>query len=210
MKGRRLAALAASALVAAGAAAGVTYAFWGDDASMAMPVIRSGNLALQPVGTPQWQETSPGVTHTFGMQSDQFTANHLATPGDSFTLRQQFRVVLEGDNMAARVTVRWTAPPALQAGGGVTATYVIRMPDGTTSAPTPIGRSVTVPGGADNLTPAEVAAWGSNAWTAVVTFTFTGTSSVVVAPTAVPTPPVASIGAVVIEVAQVRQGDGFQ
>jgi len=211
MRARRALSLVASALVVAGATAGITYALWGEDASLAMPVVRSGNLALELVGTPTWTETSPDVTpaHSFGMQGDQMTANHLATPGDTFTLRQRFRTVLTGDNLAARVTVRWANPPGLLPTGRVTATYVVTTPDGTSSAPQPVGSPVTVPGGTDNITPAEVAAWGTTPWSVTVTLAYTGTSSVVVAPTTVGSVPVTSLGTVVVELAQVRRGDGF-
>ncbi|UZN02236.1 hypothetical protein [Cellulomonas sp. S1-8] len=212
MRARRVLSLAASALVVAAATAGITYALWGEDASVAMPVIRSGNLELQIVGTPTWTETSPGVTpvHAFGMQGDQITANHLATPGDAFTLRQQFRTVLTGDNVAARVNVRWATPPSLQPTGRVTATYVVTMPDGTASAPVALGSPVTLPGGTDNITPAEVASWGTTPWSVTISLVYTGTSAVVVAPSAVGSAPVTTTGAVVVELAQVRSGDGFQ
>ncbi|MCC2320474.1 hypothetical protein [Cellulomonas xiejunii] len=211
MRARRTLALVASALVVAGATAGITHALWGQDASLAMPVVRSGNLALEFVGTPTWTETSPDVTpaHSFTMRSDQMTANHLATPGDTFTLRQQFRTVLTGDNLAARVNVRWTSPPSLLPADRVVATYVVTMPDGTSTAPQPVGSPLTVPAGVDNITSAEVAAWGTTPWSVTVTFAFTGTSSVVVAPTAVGSAPVTSLGTVVVELAQVRQGEGF-
>ncbi|MBO3088483.1 hypothetical protein [Cellulomonas dongxiuzhuiae] len=211
MRPRRALSLAAAALVVAGATAGITYALWGDDASLPAAVIRPGNLELQRVGTPTWTETSPGVTpvHAFGMQSDQITANHLATPGDTFTLHQQFRTVLTGDNMAARVNVRWDAPPSLQPTGRVTATYVVRMPDGKTSEPAAVGSPVTVPSAPDNITQAEVAAWGAAPWSVTVTLRYTGSSSVVVAPSAVASAPVTTLGTVVVELAQVRDGHGF-
>jgi len=203
--------LAASALVVAGAATGLTYASWGQSAAVAMPVIRPGTLDLQLVGTPTWTETSGDVAPgpTLGTRPDRVTANHLATPGDSFTLRQQFRTVLEGENVAARVTVRWDAPPDLAPADGVTATYVVTMPDGTASAPAAVGVPVTVPGGTDNVTAAEAAAWGTAPWSVTVTLRYPGTAALVVAPTAVASAPVTGLGTVVVELAQVRDGDGF-
>ena len=211
MRRRRAVSLVATALVVAGATAGLTYAMWGQDASLAVPVVRTGNLDLVLVGTPQWTETSPGITHAVPTRSDYVTADHLATPGDSFTVRQQFRTNLTGDNLAARVTVRWDTanPPSLGPAGRVTATYVVTTPGGTSSAPTAVGSPVTVPGGAANITPAQVAAWGTTPWSVTVTLTYTGTSSIVVAPGAVGSQPATSLGTVVIELAQVRTGDGF-
>ncbi|MBD7918326.1 hypothetical protein H9657_08565 [Cellulomonas sp. Sa3CUA2] len=209
MRRRRALSLVATALVVAGATAGITYAMWGKDASLAMPVVRAGNLDLALVGTPQWSETTPGITHAVPTQSDYVTANHLATPGDTFTVRQEFRTTLTGDNLAARVNVRWDTPPSLTPAGRVTATYVVTTPGGTSSTPAAVGSPVTVPSGGANITPAQVAAWGSTPWSVTVTLAYTGTSSFVVAPTAVDSQPATSLGTVVIELAQVRTGAGF-
>lgn len=208
---RRAVSLIASALVVAGATAGITYALWGQDASLAMPVVRAGNLDLELVGTPQWTETSPGIDHvvTTTVTSSGVTANHLATPGDTFTVRQPFRTHLVGDNLAARVNVRWDTPPSLTPSGRVTATYVVTTPDGVSSPARPVGEPVTVPGASANLTPAQVAAWGATPWSVTITLAYAGTSSVVVAPAAVASQPATSLGTIVVELAQVRQGDGF-
>lgn len=209
MTARRAVSLVVTALVVAAATAGITYALWGRGVSVAMPVITAGNLDLQLVGTPQWTETSPGITHAVPVKSDYTTANHLATPGDTFTVRQQFRTVLSGDNMAARVNVRWDQPVTLTPAGAVTATYVVTRPDGVSSTSRPVGQAVTVPGNGANLTPAQVAAWGSSPWSVTITLAYSGTASNVVAPTAI-TQPATSLGTVVLELEQVREGDGFQ
>lgn len=209
MRVRRAVSLVVTALVVAAATAGITYALWGRGVSVAMPVITAGNLDLQLVGTPQWTETSPGVTHAVPVKSDYTTANHLATPGDTFTVRQQFRTVLSGDNMAARVNVRWAQPVSLTPTGAVTATYVVTRPDGVSSPSRPVGQAVSVPGSPANLTPAQVAAWGGTPWSVTITLAYSGTASNVVAPTAV-VQPATSLGAIVLELEQVREGDGFE
>lgn len=211
MRARRVASLAAAAVVVAAATAGFTYSLLGEEAAAAMPLVRSGDLDIALVGPARWTETSPGLgsTHAFGMQQDQTTAQHLATPGDSFTLHQRFRAVLRGDRVAARVTVRWATAPDLAPVGGVTATYVVTMPDGTSSAPVPVGSPVTVPGGTGNITSDDVAAWAGAPWSVTVSLVYTGASAVVVAPSAVGDL-ATDLGTVVVELAQVRTGEGFR
>ena len=172
---------AAAVLLVAVTAAAVTYALWAAATSVAAGVIGNGNLDIVLVGTATWTETSPDVVppHAFGMQADGETADHLATPGDSFTLTQQFQTVLDGDNLAARVTVRWDDPPVLDPAGQVTATYVVTTPDGVSSAPVPLGTAVTVPPAPDNLTAAEVALWAGAPWSLTVTLAYSGTDVLV-------------------------------
>ena len=200
----RLARLAALALVVSAVCAGVTAAALRGDAPLALQVVRAGSLDLVLVGTPTWTETSTDVTSHTVTAPDHVTASHLATPGDSFRVRQQFRTVLTGDNLVARLTVRWATPPSLEPAGGVVATYVVTRPDGVQTAATPVGTAVTVPAAGEVLTPAQVAAWGATPWTVTVTLRYTGTSAPVVAPSAVATAPVTSLGTVVVELEQVR------
>lgn len=208
MRSRRTLVLAALALTVAAVSAGTTYALWGSDASAAVAVMRTGDLGLEPVGGLTVRETSADVTpeHAVGMRADMTTVDHLATPGDSFVLRQQFRTRLEGDNVRARLTVRWDAPPDLLPAGGVTATYVVTTPDGVASAPVALGTAVTVPTGGGTITAADVQAWGTAPWVLTVTLRYTGTSAVVVPPSGVATAPVTGLGTVVVELVQVRDG----
>ncbi|MFC8191367.1 hypothetical protein ACFUMH_06840 [Cellulomonas sp. NPDC057328] len=208
MKARRTLSLAAVALTVAGATAGITYALWGTDASSAVAVVRTGDLDLEPVGGLVVRETSADVTptHAVAMRSDMTTVNHLATPGDSFVLQQQFRTRLEGDNVRARLNVRWQAPPSLVPAGGVSATYVVTAPDGVSSAPVALGTAVTVPADGGSITPADVRAWGTAPWVLTLTLRYTGTSAVVVPPSGVATAPMTGLGTVVLELAQVRDG----
>ena len=210
MTWRRIVTVGVSAALLAGAAAGLTYAFWGDAAAATGAVVRTGDLDLVLVGSPTWTETSPDVSpaHAVAMQADGITAAHLATPGDSFTVAQQFRTVLDGDNLAARLTVRWDTAPALLPTGQVTATYRVTRPDGVVSAATPVGTTLTLPGSGGNLTPAQTAAWGSTPWTLTVSLAYTG-ADVMVPPASVGSGPVTSLGTVTVSLDQVRTGTGF-
>ncbi|GEL96284.1 hypothetical protein [Cellulomonas composti] len=210
MRWRKVLVIGAAATVLAGAAAGLTYAFWGDGATAVAGVVRTGDLDLELVGTPTWTETSPDVSpaHVFGMQTDGITANHLATSGDRFTVAQQFRTTLDGDNLAARLTVGWDSAPALLPTGQVAATYIVTRPDGVASAATAVGTAITLPGGSANLTTAQVASWGSTPWTLTVTLTYSG-ADVMVTPTTISSAPITSLGTVRISLDQVRDGTGF-
>jgi len=210
MRSRRPLVLAAAALVAAGTAAGLTYALWDAGVTVGASVVRSGTLDLQLVGTPAWTETSPDVipAHAVPSRPDGITADHLATPGDSFRVVQRFRPVLEGDNLAARMRVSWDTPPALLPTGAVTATYTVTRPDGVTSTPVAVGTESVVPAAPDTITAAELAAWGSATWSVTVTLTYSG-ADVMVADSAVASAPTTALGTVVVTWEQVRDGDGF-
>lgn len=110
--------------------------------------------------------------------------------------------------MRARLTVRWVDRPTLLPDGGVSATYVLRTPDGTESAPVPVGDATTVPAGGGVLTPAQVTAWGTRPWTLVVTLRYTGAGAVVVPPAGIASAPVTGLGTVAVELAQIRDGGG--
>ncbi|QCB92926.1 hypothetical protein [Cellulomonas shaoxiangyii] len=203
---RRRTALAASALVLVAAlAGGLTHALWSTDAVASVAVIRSGNLDLELVGPPRWVEGSPDLAspHAIALRADGRTADHLATPGDTFTVTQQFRTTLEGDNIRARVTVGWQGPTSFPA--GVTGTYRVTPPTGAPSAAVPLGSPVTVPGGTASI------AQGVGTWTVTVTVAWTAASDVVVRPSAVSASPTAGAeGTMLIDLRQVRDGDGFR
>ena len=209
---RRSTILGALFLLVVGASALATYALWGQQVTVPVGVISKGNLDIELVGTASWTETSPDVVpaHAVGMLPDGETADHLATSGDSFTLTQDFTTELEGDNMAARVTVDWDASPALAPAGQVTASYTLTTPGGTTTAATPLGTALTIPGAPDNLTPAEIAAWPPGIpWRLTVTLSFAG-GDVLVTPAEVATAnPVTELGTIALRLDQVRDGDGF-
>lgn len=201
MTRRRLTTLAVSALLTAGLAGGMTYAFWSQDAEASIGVLRSGNLDLQLVGGVQWAETSPGLTSHAIATGSGGTAAHLAVPGDSFTVTQRFRTALEGDNLRARLTVSWLAGTSVPA--GVTGTYVVTPPTGSPSAVTPLGTPVTLPGGTGTLPT------GTGEWTVVATLVWSG-SDRVVQPSDLPSQPAtAASGTMQIDLRQVREGEGF-
>ena len=211
MTWRRIVTVGVSAALVAGAAAGLTYAFWGDAAVATGAVVRTGDLDLVLVDSPTWTETSPDVSpaHAVAMQADGITAAHL---GDPWATRSPSRsssgTVLDGDNLAARLTVRWDTAPALLPTGQVTATYRVTRPDGVVSAATPVGTTLTLPGSGGNLTPAQTAAWGSTPWTLTVSLAYTG-ADVMVPPASVGSGPVTSLGTVTVSLDQVRTGTGF-
>lgn len=204
MTARRAVRLTALAAVVAAVCAGSTLALLGTQAEVSLPVVRTGDLGIVLVGTPAWTETSPDVTAHTVTAPDHVTAAHLATAGDTFEVRQRFRTVLTGDNLEARLSVRWGTPPSLAPAGDVVATYVVTRPDGVSTAATPVGTEVTVPGSGAVLTSSQVAAWGTIPWTVTVTLRYTGDSAVVVPPSGVADAPVTSLGSVVVELDQVR------
>jgi alternate signal-mediated exported protein len=198
--------LTAAAVLVAGGAAGVTYALWGGGAGTPAGVVRSGNLDLALDGYPTWVE-SGGGGHS-GTLGSTLVVDHVSTPGDTLTITQPFHITLEGDNLAARLTVRWDSAPALTS-GLMTASYVVNPPAGsglTASASTALGTAVTLPGSPANLTPTTTNLTGT--WTLVVTLTWTGTD-VVVPASGVASAPTLSTGDIVIELNQVRDGNGF-
>ncbi|MBO3094185.1 hypothetical protein [Cellulomonas dongxiuzhuiae] len=194
MTRRRLAAIALAAVLTATLASGTTYAMWSSDAEAAIGVLRTGNLDLELVGGVQWAETSPGLTGHVIATGTGGTADHLAVPGDSFTLTQRFRTTLEGDNLRARLTVRWLAGTSVPA--GVDGTFVVTSPSGVTSGPTRLGAPMT-------LQPASLPS-GTGEWTLVATLQWNGTDRVV-APSALPDQPTTSAsGTLQLDLEQVR------
>ena len=205
--------LAAVLFVVLGASALTTYALWSKQIDVPLGIVTAGNLDLELVGAPTWVDTSPDVAApgVIGMQPDGATAVRLATPGDTYTFTQEFRTRLEGDNMAARLTVDWDPAdlPALAPAGKVTATYTLTTPGGTTTALSPLGTATLLPGAPDNLTPAEVAAWPVGAtWRVTVTLVYAGTD-VLVSPAQVTANPVTDLGGIRVTLDQVRDGEGF-
>lgn len=136
-------------------------------------------------------------------------------PGESYVLTQWFTTALEGDNLAARLTVAWAEPAVLEPAGLVTATYQVTAPGAASSAARPLGTTVTVPDAPANLTPADVASWGPGAeWVLEVTVTFAGPDVLVTPvpgdPPHVTAPaPVTDLGQIVLRLDQVRDGEGF-
>ena len=199
-------------LLVAALVAGLTYALWGQHGTVGRGVVTTGDLDIELVGQAAWQETSADVAQPrSGSVLDDGTVDHLATPGDTLVVTQEFRARLEGDNVAARVTVSWSEEPVVP--DGVTATYVVTTPDGRTGAVTPLGSPVVVPSAPDHLTPDVLAGWGDGPWRLVVTVSLSG-DVVVRAPggsgAAGPGGDAAvTLGSVELELDQVRAGEGF-
>lgn len=204
--------LAAGLVIVLGVSALVTYALWGKQIDVPVGIVTAGNLDIKLVGPPVWTETSSDVSpvHAVAIRPDGATADHLATPGDSFTLTQQFSTELEGDNVAARLTVDWDVPPALAPVGRAVASYTVTDPGGTTTASALLGDDVTLPGGTANFTPQQIEGWGPGAtWTLTVTLAYAG-ADVLLSPDQITTAaPVTELGTIALTLDQVRDGDGF-
>jgi len=213
MNRREVLRLAATGLVVTGLVGGLTYAWWDDGGVAAAGTLRTGDLDVELVGAATWQETSADVAapRTVATLADGVTADHLATPGDTLTLTQRFVPRLDGDNLAARLTVAWDdGYPG--PGQDVTATYRVQAPRAAATAPVPVGTAVVLPAPPDSLTPAGTQ--DLEAWTLVVTLEVGGTLPVV-APGHTGTVPAVEdaaavpLGGIRIELAQVRDGEGF-
>lgn len=191
-------------LAVLGGAAAVTYAGWSSGATLPAAVVVHGDLDIELVGDPAWEQLAPTAVPIGTVDGDR--AAHLATPGDVLELTQQFRTELEGTNLAARLKVDWAEPAEL--GDGVTASYAITPPSGTPVPPVLFGEAVTVPEAPANLSPALLASWGTDPWTLTVTLTFDG-ADVVVDPSGIGTAPDVDLGTVELRLTQVRDGEGF-
>ena len=200
MSRRRLAVVAVAAVLTASVMSSATYALWSSDAEASIGVLRSGDLDLELVGDVRWAETSPGLGDHAVAATDG-TADHVAVPGDSFTVTQRFRTTLEGDNLRARLTVSWLPTGPVPA--GVQGTYVVTPPSGAPSAPTALGTPLTLPSGAGASLPL-----GTGEWTLVATLVWNGTDRVV-APSTLTGQPTAPVGGTIqVDLRQVR-GDGL-
>ena len=194
-------------LALVGGAAGATYAFWSASVTLPGAVVVHGDLDIELAGEATWRQLEPEVGNV-GMRADGMTAAHLATPGDVLTLTQQFRTSLEGNNLAARLNVDWTDPAALGAPGAVTTTYVITPPNGIAGTSRPLGTPSTFPEAPANITPETLASWGAAPWTLTVRLEYTG-NDIIVAPSEITAPRFTELGTIQLELAQVRDGDGF-
>lgn len=203
MSRRKLTAIGVAVVLTASVAAGITYTLWSSDAVASVGVLRSGNLDLELVGPVTWTETSPDVAPPHTVTSTGGTAAHLATRGDTFTVTQQFRTTLEGDNLRAILTVGWQQPGAMPA--GVTGSFVVTPPTGPATAPTALGTPLVLPGGAARLAP------GVGEWTVTATLSWANAAVPVVPPSALANqaPAPDAYGTLVIDLQQVRSGDGF-
>jgi len=183
--------VAGAALLAGAVGAGGTVALWHAAAELPLGTVTTGNLDIDTVGGTVWHETSPDVPDA-PRRID--PATFLARPGDSLLMSQRLTTELEGDNMLGRLSVGWERVPALP--DGVTATYSVLDAAGdplVAGAPLGAERMVTLDG-ARVLTVEVAIALGE------------GTSDRVGADAA---PQLADLGTVVVDLEQVRTGEGF-
>lgn len=184
--------VAGAALLAGAVGAGGTLALWHAATDLPLGTITAGNLAIDTVGDTVWLETSPDVPGApRAIDPDTF----LARPGDSLLMSQRLTTDLEGDNMRGRLTVGWERQPALP--GGVTATYTVLDAAGDALvAGALLGeqRLVALDDDGRDLTVEVAITLGE------------GTSDRVGADAA---PQLTDLGSVVVDLEQVRTGEGF-
>ncbi len=115
----------AAGVLALGLSTGAaTYSLWSDPATTPGGTITAGNLQLVPDGETIWTETSPDVPKTTHAGKTIDPAVFLATPGDTFNIKQSFTATLEGENMLGKVAVRWDNAAGAELPAGVSATYI--------------------------------------------------------------------------------------
>jgi len=183
----------ATGIIVLGVASGATsYALWSDPAAMASGTINSGNLQLEKAGQTVWTETSPDVPRTTNAGTVINPATFLATPGDSFSIEQSFTSTLEGENMLGEIAVSWDQPRPLPA--DVSATYVLKT-SGTSTTAVPLGTAVSVPD----------LPVGTATWTVEVDLKFAGSKADRFSNPA----ELAELGNIVVDLDQVRTGNGF-
>src|SRR5690606_41765637 len=133
--------VAAAALLAGAVGAGGTVALWTSGGSSPTGSITAGDLDIELVGDTAWRETSRDVP---GTPRDIDPEEFLARPGDTVTLTQDFRTVLQGDNMLGHLTVDWERAPDLAT--GTAATWTVRDAAHTALVEdVPLGSSRTLP-----------------------------------------------------------------
>jgi alternate signal-mediated exported protein len=136
VRARTGALLAAAALAAC--ALGGTQALWRDGGAGGLGSLAAGDLDVALAGSPAWADVSPGApAHAVD------PARFLAMPGDVLTMTQPVATVLDGENIAGRLTVSWEDDGGVPA--GVDATYRVLGADGRpATAATALGESVDV------------------------------------------------------------------
>ncbi len=111
MATRKSKATVAAIALAAVAATGSTLALWDDDASVAAATISSGHLGIT-AGTRTAADISPDDQNGATNESIDL-ASFKAVPGDTLRIAQQLSVDLEGQNIAARLSIATAAGSSL-------------------------------------------------------------------------------------------------
>lgn len=120
---KKLTGIVAGAAGAALLISGGTYALWNDSATTDGGTITAGNLDVEAVGTPTWNDVS-------GDRTDSPHVIDLSTfkivPGDTITGAYGFDLGLQGDNIVAELALTGDALSGDLA-EGLTATYTLKQ-----------------------------------------------------------------------------------
>lgn len=185
----------ATGVLALGLSTGAaTYSLWSDPATTPGGTITAGNLQLVPNGKTIWTETSPDVPKTTNAGKTIDPAVFLATPGDTFNIKQSFTSTLEGENMLGKVAVRWDNDAGAELPAGVSATYILKTAGASTSE-APLGTAVSIP---DHPV-------GTDTVSVEVNLVFDGTKADRFNDPA----ELAKLGNIVVDLDQARTGKGF-
>lgn len=188
--------VAAAGLLAGAVGAGGTAALWVSDGTSPLGQLVAGNLEVDLLGAATWQETSADVA-TAPRTID--PATFLARPGDTVTVEQRFTTELRGANMSGVLRVARDGGPQLPA--GVFATYTVRdAADVAVVEDVPLGTPATLPA-LDTDDDGR-----SDTFVLEVAIDLTRATADRVGPTAATQ--VADIGALVLTLDQVRNGEG--
>lgn len=187
-------------LVGVGLGTGGTFALWNDGTSSAQgSIIRTGDLELALVGTPQWQETSTDVA---GTPRSIDPATFLVRPGDTVRVTQQATAKVQGDNLNATFQVNLSGASLPT---GVTATATI-LDGATVLGSGPAGSPVTI----SQPVVGNDAGVTRNVTVRIDVAVAASVPDLVRAPGTANDVPAFSLGTLGISLTQVRAGGGFQ
>jgi alternate signal-mediated exported protein len=201
-----LAALAAACVGALVVGGTGTYATWSAATGLLGGSITAGDLRLT-AGTPSWRQVTPGVVSPATGTLSSAPAGFHTMPGDVIEVVQPVSTYLRGDNLAGEVTVDLADSDDLDS-GLIEATYRVEDAGGVQVAPASgeatVGATTVVPGlvGDDDGEHAD--------WTVVVTVHVRGDDQWLDDVTTAPDPGQWSVGAVTVQLDQVRHGAGFE
>ncbi len=139
--------IAAVALLALAISGGVTYALWTVGGQSSADSIKSGDLYVS-VGTPTWQQVTPGVSSPASGLLTSTPTDFLSMPGDVIEIELPVTSYLKGDNLVAAFRVSYAdgsaVDPDLSVGYYVEDQAGIRLAPADREAA--LGEAVTVPG----------------------------------------------------------------
>lgn len=207
---RRLIPPAVAAVVVAVLLLGGTMALWAADAGFGGGDVTAGDLELS-AGQTTWRQVTPGVGSPRSGDFDGTAPDDFFTmPGDVIEFVQPVTSTLRGDNLVGGLTVRFSDPDAVAqdiADGRIDVGFVVLDAAGTQVAPASggaeLGSVVEVPGlvgtsagaTADWTVVVRVDVLGEYVWTDVTLVADAGG--------------LWSTGDVLVDLRQVRSGDGF-